>query len=100
MSMYSQLLAAGLDESEQSNELTSVEAFAEMCRCRTRIHASRSFQNEMCWVPGTVADQLVYDIALVRYARTLGINCEVRDFDRPEGERQRIEWALVSRGIC
>jgi hypothetical protein len=46
-----------------------------------------------------VADQLAYDVALVRLARSLGTEWDLCRFNQPLRERRTLERALGVRGI-
>ena len=48
---------------------------------------------------GALSDQIAYDVALIRYARCLGIACRPSDFDPPTRGRQDVERAVAECGI-
>jgi hypothetical protein len=43
--------------------------------------------------------QLAYDVALIRYARCLGIACQPSDFDPPSRGRAHVEREISERGF-
>ena len=51
------------------------------------------------WAPDAIADQLAYDVALVELSQRLGIEVDLTRFGQPRQERDRLEQALISRGI-
>jgi hypothetical protein len=99
MSMYAQLLGAALGRAPSIEEaVTMGEALAELLRCRRRLVTNDPTAGPD-WVPAAVADQLAYDVALIRVARRYGVECELRNFAQPGSERRRLELALTSRGL-
>lgn len=99
MSIYTQLLDTALDElASNARELKQGEALADLVRCRNLVGAgfARTRSN---WAPAAVADELAYDIALIRLARSLGVECDISRFERPGHERSRLEHQLADRGI-
>ncbi len=46
----------------------------------------------------TLVDHLAYDVALVRFARVLGIATDIESFRLPNLERARLESAVIERG--
>ena len=100
MSMYTALLEAALSEQRQSSaEPTTGEGLAKLLRCRSRLEVGRSSHTGTGWVPTALADQLAYDVALIRFARQLGIACDVSTFDPPQPARTRLEYELADRGV-
>ncbi len=100
-SMYALLLDAALARADGSgDELSTGGALAELLRCRGRLGPSPTSKDDAA--PGAaaaVADQVAYDVSLVRLSRLVGIECDVDRFDRPEIERRRLEAELVASGI-
>ena len=45
-----------------------------------------------------LSDQIAYDVALIRYARCLGIACGPSEFDPPTRGRRIIERGIAERG--
>lgn len=100
MSMYTELLGAAFGHTGSGEETTAGEALAELLRVSGRLGvASELSRTGTGWAPAAVADQLAYDVALLRLSRALGIACEPAAFDPPEPERARLEEALASRGV-
>jgi hypothetical protein len=100
MSMYTQLLEAGLESYRISNsQSTTGEALAELLRCRARLGVSPADQSGPVDVLGSVSDELAYDIALIAVTRGLGISCNVRGFEQPQHERQILEIELSEHGV-
>ena len=98
-SMYSELLARMLAESEQAQpEPSPRQALAEYLRCR-RGSAPTGWR-----APGphradsALADEVAYDAALIRYAQSLAFQCDVQRFGWPGDERRRTERLVASRG--
>jgi hypothetical protein len=100
--MYVQLLDASLGElASPSGDLTTPEALAELLERRSSLCANRASHAEPSWAaPDAVSAELSYDVALIRLARLLGIECEINDFERPGRGRARIELKLTSLGIA
>lgn len=98
-SMYSELLDAALGEADRPDGGPDVRgSLDELLRYRRHL-AEDAARTGPDWALQAVADQLAYDIALIRMARSAGVDCSVRGFDRPEQERLRLEHDLKSRGI-
>jgi hypothetical protein len=98
--MYAQLLDSALRERTQpSLGTTPAKRLAELLRCRNRLTVSASSDGQSDGAEVTVVDQLSYDIALIDFARGMGVELDLQAFDQPQVERDRLEQALVSRGI-
>jgi hypothetical protein len=99
-SIYVELIEAALSEREQLEPVPSAsEALAQLVGCRRKVIWSESPQIDQGWAISALADQVAYDIALIRYARCIGIDCDPRHFGFPGAERRQIERMLASRGI-
>jgi hypothetical protein len=99
MSMYTQLLEAGLRDHEISDhQPTRSESLAELQRCRGRLR-SDVVPSLPVDVLGTLTDELAYDIALVVLARGLGIDCDLFGFEQPQHERSILEKKLTTSGV-
>ena len=99
MSMYSQLLRAALGTgASSSDESNPRDALAELVRCRSRLSGNVSHEGSD-WASAAVADELAYDIALIARCRSVGMPCDIGDFDNPRHGRARLEQAFESRGI-
>ena len=82
-----------------ASEVTTGELVAVARRCRSRLEANKPAATREGWAPGALADQLAYDVALVRLSRQLGVASDVRAFGRPPAERLRLEAELSARGF-
>jgi hypothetical protein len=97
--MYTELLREALDDSqERYDDPTSGQLLARLLRCRSVLEGT-STNPEMGGGLSAVATQLGYDVALVAFARQLGITSGPEDFDQPQRERARLERALSSTGV-
>jgi hypothetical protein len=100
MSIYVQLLDAALAEAPpQPDEMTTGDAVAELLRRRGNLNTNKSSRGGSLWAPDAVANELAYDMALIRLARFLGIECDADDFELPGRGRAQIELSLMSKGI-
>jgi len=100
VSLYTELLVAALGGApEPDHGSTAGGALAELLRRRIQLDEVAASSTPAGWAPDAVAGQLAYDLALVELARRLGIDFDVRRFDRPQEERARLEGALGARGI-
>jgi len=99
-SLYSDLLDAALQEREQSEgDPSSGEALARLVQYRHEVVWRQQPASDRALTTPALADQMAYDVALIRYARSLGIDCDPEGFGSPRDERQRLERVLASRGI-
>jgi hypothetical protein len=97
-SLYSDLLDAALRAQGQSEGApSSGEALAQLVRRRHEVIWNQP-SGQASTTPA-LADQMAYDMALIGYARSLGIDCDSEDFGSPQDERRRLERVLASRGI-
>jgi len=100
MSMYTELLESALRQPASSKGTTTTgEVLAEVLRCRNRLGSAGEALTGSSWVPGALADELAYDMALIELAGRLGIECDSKEFDKPRFGRSRIEKELASRGV-
>ena len=98
-SMYSDLLDAALSEVGRPDDgLPTRGSLAELLHYRRKL-AEDAARTGPDWALQALADQLAYDVALIRLARRAGVSCSVRGFDRPEQERGRLEHDLERQGI-
>ncbi len=99
-SMYTKLIGAALEHPEVGEVPSNTgDALAELLRCRRRMTATLPGGSQSGWAAAAVADQVAYDVALIRMARQLGIACDLTEFDPPQHERVRLEQQLELRGI-
>ena len=100
VSMYSDLIEAALaDPGGTDDRASTSRAVAEVVRCRHRLDTAGWREADRQGVDAVLADEVAYDVALVRYARSLGVECDTHGFGWPHTGRRRIEELLVSRGI-
>ena|ERR1700722_5573518 len=100
MSIYVQLLDAALAEAPPPpDDTTAGDALSELLRRRAGLYTGESSRGEKLWAPDAVASELAYDMALIRLARFLGIECDADDFELPRKGRARVELSLISKGI-
>jgi hypothetical protein len=99
MSMYTELLSAAIEGlGSSTDKSTSGEVFAELLRCRNRLGPGISYARSHS-SSDIVADELAYDITLIEFARRLGVECGINDFESPGHGRTGLERNLGSRGI-
>jgi hypothetical protein len=92
--MYTELLGLALIERSRSDVAPAIGGiFAELLRCRARLPVGKG------GALASSADQLAYDVALVRLAEGHGIGWELRSFEHPAQERRALEGALTARGV-
>lgn len=97
--MYSELLAHVLADSERAHPDPSPEqALAEYLRCRRGSAAAVWRAPGPGWVDSALADEVASDAALIRYALSLGLQCDSQRFGWPHDERRVTERLLASRG--
>jgi hypothetical protein len=100
MSMYTQLLEAALEARAPSDEADTVDTpLSEALRCRRQLATATSSGVGVDRTSSALAHQVAYDISLMELARSVGINCDPNDFDRPEPQRRKLEHVLQSRGF-
>jgi len=95
--VYTHLLAAALADADRRKHSGATVLLRDVMRRRPAALTAAAPHA----VPAATALTLEigYDVALIRYARCLGIDCGPRDFDRPADGRERMERALAERGI-
>ena len=98
MSMYSQLLELALEARAHSGSRDpAASPLAELLRCRSGLAAAAPPWSDPLTATTALADQVAYDIALIEWARSIGIQIETSDFDRPEEQRLELERKLEAR---
>ncbi len=96
MSMYTQLLGLALENRNDADLHAMIgEVFADLVRTRRLLQEVSEEPRAL----GTVADQLAYDVALIRLATSLDIDWDLSGFEQPDRERQLLEQALIERGV-
>jgi hypothetical protein len=63
-------------------------------RCRSRLAATQPPDGDPLTATTALADQVAYDIALIEWARSIGVQIQTSDFDRPEEQRLAVERKL------
>ena len=94
--VYAHLLEAALTETDRRNHATPSLLLRDVVRRRPTVAASAPPQIAAA---DALTSQISYDVALIRYARCLGIECGIADFDRPADGRGQLERAFALRGI-
>jgi hypothetical protein len=101
MVMHGELIGAALEGVGPFDRArTPQDLVHELIRCRNRLEQGGSTSGAAGGVPDAVADQLAYDVVLIRLARRRGIACDPLAFDQPQAGRARLERALVSGGLA
>jgi hypothetical protein len=95
MTIYSDLLDLALRERDADDRGPTDDTLAELVRCRARLPVEPPAPP----VLDDVADQLAYDVALVRHAEYLGIRRDVSPFARPPEGRRALERSVGARWI-
>jgi hypothetical protein len=99
-SLYSDLLDAALRAQDQPEGAPSgAEALTQLVRCRHEVIWSQRPQSGRASTAPALTDQMAYDMALLRYARSLDIDSDSEGFGSPQNGRRRLEQLLASRGI-
>lgn len=97
-SLHIDLLSAAIRTRNQSDGVPSIgEASAELERCRRQMVNNDQPRQGPGWSTEAIADQVAYDVALVRCAQSLEIDCDPDRFGWPEDERQPLERIFSSR---
>jgi hypothetical protein len=100
MSMYTQLLQAAIGEHPAGPpEATTTHAVAEVRRCRVEVGRSVSAGIDPDAVPVELAQQIGYDVALLRLAAMLGVESDPSRFEQPQLERARLEAMFNELGV-
>jgi hypothetical protein len=98
-SLYIDLLNAAIGPHRSDQGPSLGEALAELERCRRQMVSSDRLHQGRGWSTGAIADHVAYDVALVRCARCLEIDCEPDRFGWPDDERQRLERVFASQAL-
>jgi len=101
MSMYADILDKAFARRPGRRSPTSVsEAILELFECRSRLSSAHpTVRLRGGWAATAVANQVAYDVALIRLARCLGIACHPGAFDLPELRRKELDRQLAARGV-
>lgn len=98
-SLYGSLLNAALSMRDPSGQPLLDEALSEVVHTRDRAMTGSLIGAAGSSAAGALSDQIAYDIALVRYARCLGIAYCPSDFDTPTRGRREIERAISEQEV-
>ena len=100
MPIYTELLEAALEQQPRTGADGSTgKLVAELITCRDRLDRQASSRRVPGQVSAAVADELAYDIALVKLCRRVGIPTDPHAFDPPGPARRALEHALAERGV-
>jgi hypothetical protein len=101
MSMYADILDKAFARRRGTLGPTNVhDAITELLECRGRLtstHPRDRFSGG--WAARAVANQVAYDVALIKLARSVGIACDPATFDLPERRRNELDRQLEARGV-
>jgi len=98
-SIYRSLLERALEVLDRSGQPAPTDAFADIVQYRGRALAGWRAGTDGLPAAEAVSTQVAYDIALIRYARCLGMTVGPDDFDPPLQGRREIERWVSERGI-
>jgi hypothetical protein len=97
--MYADLIEAALAEAyPPGHRISSHQARDEVFRRRKHL-ASAGREDGRRDVTAALADQVAYDVALIRLARSVDVDCDPRNFGWPGDERQKVERTLATGGV-
>jgi len=97
--MYTQILETAIGERQSQTASSEAQVLSELSRCRVRMN-SNLFNRGADWASTALANQIAFDVALIEFARTLGIACNPEAFEQPEARRAELGRELASRGFC
>lgn len=95
--MYVQLMHDALDD-QSGPEAPKAVLLARLAQCRGALKRRDAQTVSTDPAAEVLMDHLTYDVALVRFARQVGIETELELFHMPYLERTRLEGALADRG--
>jgi hypothetical protein len=98
MSMYTQILETAIEERQPQTASSEAQALSELSQCRVRMNANL-FNRGADWASTALANQIAFDVALIAFARSLGIACDPEAFEQPEVCRAELGRELASRGF-
>jgi hypothetical protein len=100
MSMYTQLLDVAFARRVPLDAgPTTRSAVEEVLECRAELGRGGPSDDDPDMVPVVLAQQIDYDVALLRLARVVGIVTDPRRFEQPQKERERLEHVFRDLGI-
>ncbi len=95
--VYATLLQLALaDSARTSGSPTTGPAIAEVQRFWPRSRSSDSHVP----VAAAIADQVAYDVSLIRLSACFGILVKPEEFSHPERRRREVERLLRTRGVA
>jgi hypothetical protein len=98
--MYNRLIEATLAvPTTPDGSVSSCRTLSEVVRCRRRLVSAEWREAGGPSVDAVLAGEVAYDVALIRYARSIRVDCDPRAFGWPHEERRKIEQRLESLGI-
>ena len=97
-SVYTSLLESAVRARDRSGDPTPSSALSEAVQGRRGL-SSRPGETDPLPAADALSAQIGYDVALIRYARCLGIACRASDFDPPAKGRRHLEQAISERGF-
>ncbi len=99
-SLYCSLLAAALSLRDRAGQPILSEALGDVVQARGHATMGGRIGRGGSSVADALSDQIAYDVALIRYARCLGISCRPSEFDPPSRGRRIIERWISERGAA
>jgi hypothetical protein len=100
ITMYADLIEAALAEVYPTgDQISSNQERDEVIRRRKRLASATGRVGGRRDVTAALADQVAYDVALIRLARSVDVRCDPRNFGWPRNERQRVERTLANGGV-
>jgi len=98
-SLYCTLLERALQARGRTDRPAPADAFAEVVRSGSRASADRSPDAHGFSAIEALSAQIDYDVALIRYARCVGMTVGPDDFDPPAQGRRVIARWTAERGM-
>lgn len=99
-SLYCSLLAAALGVRDRSGQPNPSEALADVVQAGGQVMMGTPIRGGgSSAAVGALSNQIAYDVALIRYARCLGIAYGPSDFDLPARGRRIIKCGVAERGV-
>ena len=98
--MYCELLKIALDQSSEiEDQLTTAGTLATYLQSHAVLDCEGKHDRSRRSPMDGLFKELDHDLALIRLAQLFGIAIDVRAFVQPAIGRERLEQALVDRGI-
>ena len=100
MSMYTDILETAQRQRQRpSSSPTVSDAMTELLDCQGRLGSANALERSTDWTATALANQVAYDVALIELARSIGLTCDPRAFERPELCRTELIRELLARGL-